>query len=93
MKLHGSDGQDNRHSQPGPEVSFVLCGHFGGRTVIARASRHSASVRRRQVNMGVSRSVKQLALASRAPEPDPKKVRRVVSLEGDHELLIVEPKE
>ena len=66
LQSGGREGTDN--NDPRPEVFFVWCGHFGDHPGCDQpsASRHSARVRCRQVNIGVSRSVKELALVSRS---------------------------
>jgi len=63
MKLPRSKGEDDGDNQKRPGISLVQREHV---CVQPSASRHSARVRRRQVNIGVSRNVKQLALVSRS---------------------------
>src|SRR5437899_6155128 len=65
MKLPRSKGEDDGDNQTRPGISLVQREHVWC-ACQPRASRHSAKARRRQVNIGVSRSVKQLALVSRS---------------------------
>ena len=65
MKLPCSKGEDDGDKQTRPGISLVQREHLWC-ACQPRASRHSAKVRRRHVNIGVSRNVKQLALVSRS---------------------------